>query len=403
MGLAFDSVAASFALKEYYTDMDLQTAVFKSPALGIIPKDTTGAGKYFVGPLRIATLSSRSATAATAFTTGSPSTGVEWIIPWSFDFASANITGDTIAKTRNDEGAFVEAIKFEAESAMDTANISLSTKLWGNGGGSIGQISAGSAVGTATITLAIPSQAINFQVGQVLNTSATDGTSGVVKVGSVTLTAVNIVTGTLTASGNWTAGIATAAASDFIFNQGDFGAAAPGIPAFVPIVDPVGTYLNVNRAQDTVRTAGWRYSGGATKRETITTLSTRIASLGGKTTHVFMNTLDYQDLINELQTNVVFTTSEAFKMPQVSFPGIQLALTSGTAKVIADPYVPQGFAWLLDMSTWKFVSMGQAPDWDETDSLLWSRIPGLDQFQARLKSYYAIYCSNPGKNGVAIF
>ena len=64
--------------------------------------------------------------------------------------------------------------------------------------------------------------------------------------------------------------------------------------------------------------------------------------------------------------------------------------------------VPQGAAWLLDMSTWKFVSMGAAPDWDETDGLLWSRIPGADQFQARLKSYYAIYCSNPGKNGVAI-
>lgn len=404
MSIYFDSGAASAVLKEYYTRKDLETSVFKSPSLGIIPKDTTGSGEEFNGPLRIATSSTRSANANLAFTQGKPSTAVKWIIPWEFDFGSANVDGQTIAATRNDEGAFVRAIKFEAEGAMDSAHISLASKMWGNGGGSIGQISAASNVATDTITLAIPSQAIQFQVGQIVQTSTTDGTSGAVKATFRNLVGVNIETGELTADAAWNTGVA-AAANDFIFNQGDFGAAAPGIPAFIPLVAPTGTYLNVNRGADPIRTAGWRFQGLGTKQETIVTCSTKIASLDGRTSHVFINNLDYQGLLNELTGRVEYTTESAFKNPQMSFEGIKLALTSGTAKIIADPYVPQGAAWLLDMSTWSMVSMGEAPDWlgEGADDMLWLRVEGANAYQARLGSYYAWYCSNPGKNGVAIF
>jgi hypothetical protein len=404
MSIYFDFTAASAVLKEYYTRKDVETSVFKSPALGIIPKNYTGSGEHFVGPLRIATSSTRSANANKAFTSGSPSTAVRWVIPWEFDFASANVTGDVIARTRNDEGAFVRAIKFEAEGAMDNAHISLSTKLWGNGGGSIGQISADSDVTTTTITLAIPSQAINFQVNQIINGSHTDGTSGSVLPNSVTLVGVDLETGELTADADWNT-ITGLATGDFLFNQGDFGAAAPGIPAFIPLVSPVGTYLNVDRGQDPIRTAGWRFQGNGTKTETIVTTSTKISSLGGRVSHVFVNNNDYQGLLNEQTGRVEYTTEQSFNNAQLSFKGLELALTGSTAKVLADPYVPQGAAWLLDMSTWEFVSMGEAPDWlgEGADDMLWLRVPDQDAYQARLGSYYAIYCSNPGKNGVAIF
>ena len=403
MSLAFDAAAASFMTKEYYTRMDLETAVFKSPALGILAKDSSGTGKRFNGPLRISTVTSNSHDASLAFTAGSPSTGVDWIIPWTKDFASANLTGDVIAMTRNDEGAFEEAIKFEIESAMDTAHISLSTDLWGNGGGSLGQISAGSNVATDTITLAIPSQASNFRVNQIVQTSTTDGTTGAVKSTMRTLIAVDVELGTLKASAVWNTGVA-AAASDFIFNQGGFGASAPGIPALIPIVSPTGTFLNVNRGLDPVRTAGWRVSGFSTKKEALIKCASRIHSLGGRPSHVFMHTDDFSDLVTEIGNQVRYSTDSAFKLPQLGFSGIELAVAgNGACKILPDPYVPQGAAWMLDMSKWKFVSMGAAPDWDETDGLLWRMIPGADQAQARLKSYWALYCSNPGHNAVAIF
>ncbi len=91
-----------------------------------------------------------------------------------------------------------------------------------------GRVDPSSNLATATITLERAADARLFSAGDKIVASASDGTTGVVRAGSVTLTGVNLATGVLTASGNWSAGIAAIAASDHLFKFGEFGTAPGG-------------------------------------------------------------------------------------------------------------------------------------------------------------------------------
>lgn len=83
------------------------------------------------------------------------------------------------------------------------------------------QVDAGT--GTPTITLWRPKDAALFTAGEVIVACTSDGvTRGSQRAGSVTLASVDYVNGTLTATGNWTAGIAAIAAGDYLFKSGEF-------------------------------------------------------------------------------------------------------------------------------------------------------------------------------------
>ena len=187
--MAFDITAATPILKQYYSPKKVETLVFKSPLQAIIPKDTGGSGIAYVGAIRSALTSAVSQTDTVAFTNGSSSVYKQWVCPWRSGYGRALVSGEALDKCGNDRGAFVKAIVSETEGAYAAIGQQIGAALWHNGGGSLGQLDGVSNVATATVTLKNPSSAINFRPGQTIRTSATDGTTGAVRVGSVTLTA----------------------------------------------------------------------------------------------------------------------------------------------------------------------------------------------------------------------
>ena len=73
MGINLDTAAVTPVLKNRYTDLKIETIVFMSETLGFMPKDPNYGGAMYVGAIRNATASSRSALDTVAFTVGSPS------------------------------------------------------------------------------------------------------------------------------------------------------------------------------------------------------------------------------------------------------------------------------------------------------------------------------------------
>jgi hypothetical protein len=407
--MAFDITAATPILKQYYTPMKVETLVFTSPVLAAMPKETSGSGSAYIGSIRSSITSAVSHTDTVAFTSEGASTYKQWSCPWRNGYARALISGEALDKTGNDRGAFVKAVVSETEGAYMAVGQQLGAGLFSNGGGTLGRLGSGT-VGTTVLTLANPSDAIKFRPGQVLKASTADGTSGALKAGSVTLAAVDLFTGELTATGNWTAGIGSIANTDYLFADGDFGLAFQGIPAWIVndtrrTAGVLSTSFNgVDRTVDPVRLAGVPYTGnGAPKKESLIQLGMMLARMNAKPTHIVLNHLDFADIAKDLTTNTRIVTETAYKNPQIGFSALEYMAPFGTVKIVTDPFCPQGIGYILDMKTWKMPSMGQVPKVDFIDKLNWLRTAGEDSYEFRTLYRCATYCSMPGHNGVVEF
>ncbi len=414
MGINLDITAVTPVLKQRYTEKKIETISFMSETLGMIPKNPDYGGSLYVGAIRNATASSRSALDTVAFTVGSPSKYQQWQVPWSQDFASANITGQAIDQAKGDTNALVDAMTGEFDGAFISLGISLGGKLWGNGGGAMGEVSA-SSYATATLTLVDTSRIVNFYVGQIIQVSTDDGTGGAnVLSGTGTVSGVDVNLGTVTLTGNWSSAFSSMSGSTpyWVFQQGDYAAAIQGLPAWVPTSAQrtgsfwTGAFNNVVRTSDPVRLAGTAYVGnGAPKAESLIQALTLVNRIGGRPGKALLNPLDYSDVVKDLGTRVQYVTESAFENAQISFDGVSVATPYGKVSIFSDPFIPVGSGWVVNLSEWLLPSMGKVPKvlGGGIDDMEWLRVAGADAYQARMAYRAATYTSAPGHQGVVTF
>jgi hypothetical protein len=407
MGFNFDINAATPILKNRYTTEKIQTLAFKSALLGIIPKDTSQGGVQYVGAIRSAIGSTASHTDTTAYAAGSSSIYNQWLCPWAYGFASANVSGSAIDQSKGDPNALVDAMVSEFDGAFIDLGQQLGADLFGNGGGAFGQISSGSNVATQTITLADPSKIFNFVQGQVIQSSADDGTGGGgVRTGTATLTAVDIIAGTLKASANWNTAITGCLASDYLFQSGNYNGAYAGLAGWI-VPAPGGTrtltasFNGVVRSNDPVRLAGVYYNGsGAQKVESMMKAAALTQRMNGRPDYLVVNPMDYADLEMDLGARVSYMTVEAFENAQVSFDAIKQATPYGMITILMDIFCPLGSGWMLELDTLLMPSVGEVPRvaGEGVDGLQWLRSATSENYQMRAKWIASTYCAAPGKN-----
>lgn len=412
MGANFDITAATPILKNRYTKEKIQTLAFKSSLFALMPKDTDQGGQQYIGAIRSAIGSTASHTDSVAFGANvSASVYNQWVCPWAYGYGAANVTGAAIDQSKGDANALVDAMVGEFDGAFIDLGQQLGADLFGNGGGAFGQISAGSNVATATITLADTSKMFNFWQGQLLQASADDGTGGggTRSAGAtVTLSKVDIIAGTLTATGNWTAGIAAVVAGDYLFQQGNYNGAFKGLAGWLPYganprVAANDSFNSVNRSVDPIRLAGVYFSGGgAQKTESMMKAAGLVQRMNGRPDHLVLNPMDYVDVELDMGARIQYVTVEAFENAQVSFDGIRLATAYGMITLLMDIFCPLGRSYMLELDTWLLPSVGEVPRiaGPGVDGLEWLRNAASDSYQARFKYIASSYCSAPGKNAV---
>lgn len=404
-----DTTALAAVLKQQYTQSKVYDIVYDNhPFWAMIKKKTNFFGSNKVVAIRSATPQGRSHTFASGQTNAKPSIYNKFTVTRNVgDYAFADITGEAILASKSDAGALVEGLKNEVDGAILTAGRNIALELFKNGGGSRGQISAGSNTATATITLTNINDIVGFEVGQVLQTSTADGTTGSVKSGTVTVAGVDRDLGTVTASGNWTSGIGTAAASDYIFQSGDFGLGMKGLPAWLPVVAPVvgggDSFFGLDRASDVTRYAGLRYNGaGAPTEETLITAAARLAREGGRPDVCIMNPIDQANLVKALGSKVIYDrmTVAGTSKPDFGFQAVQLIGPTGPIKCFADLNCPSGIMYLLQLNTWSYESLSQAPMILDLDGMPFLRSDTQDAYRVRVGYYGQLICEAPGYNCV---
>ncbi len=419
--MAFDINAATAILKQHYTSDEVKNLVYPdNPLFALVEKDTSFDGINLPIPVIYGNPQGASVAIGTAITNVGATKTKAFTITRSTEYGVASIDRQTMKATETKEGAFLKASKVEIDGIIHAVVRRISVGLYGDGTGVIGQISSGSNTATATITLAdfvsgVPgssAQVTHFEVGQVLVAAATS--TGAIRTGTVTITNVDRVNGTLTASANWSTGITGCAASDYLFVQGDAlnggtvgSVKLVGVDQWVPMSATLGsgsyqgTLFGLDRTADRLRLAGIYYDGrGYPLEENLVELTAQIAQNGGRPSHCFLSFRNWSALEKALGSKVQYIDPVSADMPQVGFRGIRIMGSKGPIDVIPDLNCPNDRAYVLTLDTWKLYSLGDAPALVEDDGVMMLRDTSTDSFQVRVAAYLQLGCRAPGFNGV---
>jgi len=372
----------------------------ESPTLALLPMKTDLGGEGRRVPVRIARpVAGRSATFITAQSNAGTAGFERFIVTHTKNYGVVTIDRDAVLGSQGNERAVIELLDAQLDGILDAIKTDIAVSLFKNGGGAIGQISASSSVGTPTITLATIADIVNFEAGMILNLATTDGTSGAIRTGTVTVQSVDYDLGTVACTGNWTAGIAAAAVNDFIFPVGDFGLKMRGFDAWLPSSAPTSTlFYNVDRSQSPTRLGGVRVAESGTIVERLIRGSAQVQKHGGNPRLAVMNPIQWADLEISLENRKRVVELPALN-GDIGIQAIQLATPNGMLNVISDPYCPNAVSYLLDPESWCMDSIGdlvQIVDEDLRGKM--SRQASADGFEIRVASYHALWSNAPGWN-----
>lgn len=201
-----------------------------------------------------------SATFSTAAGNPGNSTNVRFLVTPAEFWTTMSLSWRALEFGSGDR-AYVKAKLLESEGHIKRWTNCMSSYFWGNGGGALAkQSGAGATInGTPTITFTNKYSVQRFEVGDRVQFSATDGTSGTVKSPVFVVLSKNPSAGTLTFTTNIVTGDAILD-SDYVFLAGTFGVVPSGFFAWCPKTASAAstTLFGVNRGSDTLALAGNR-------------------------------------------------------------------------------------------------------------------------------------------------
>jgi hypothetical protein len=376
------------------------------PLWGMIPKRTDWDGQYQDVTMKYGGVAGRSASFSAAKSNKSPGIYAKMHIATRDNFALWSVDNKFITLSRNQKGALVRALAEGTETAMKKFKRSMGWMIYRNGGGSIGKIASG-GISANVITLDDPDNTRNFEKGDVIELSTSDGTSGVLKAGTAVVDIVDEDAGTVQVEGaTLVLAIPAAAAADYIFIEGDFGAAVYGVEAYVtrsaPGVGGVPTTIwGMDRTQNPTKLSGNRVAAGGNQIvEAIKKLLTVQYKRKAKTTHLFMHPDNFNDLENSLGSNKRYADE---KVGVVGFTGIEFTAqgSSTRVKAFSDPDCKLNDVWALNLDTWVFHSADDFPQWLTADGKKsFMTEENSNSNEGRIGGYGQAYTDAPGENGL---
>jgi hypothetical protein len=312
-------------------------------------------------------------------------------------YALFSIEGDLMRRSKNDKALLVDPIKRESSNAILAWKQDMCVYIHGNGGGALAQ---SSAVSAATIT--VPAKKARFfRKGMRLSSASTDGTSGTVNPGYVTVSAVNRRTGVITVSeASVAAGIPAVAATDYWFRYGVFGNVLPGFEAWNPVSDPSATaFRGVDRTVDTEMLGGLRISATTkTPRAAAKMAANAVYDNGGNPNLYLLSTDDWANLEADLDSAGSLVRTQVAASPLnginfgVSYEAIKMNGPAGPIMVVASPNAPTGVGRMLTKETWTLGCMGELlHDIDENNTE-----DGADAKEFRMLGDVDLYTDCPG-------
>lgn len=394
--MALDMTTFAAALKVHYVDFTVKNMVYKNnPLHALLGKDEKFGGLNLPLPLIYGNPQGRSATFSNALAQKTNTLTKAFTLTRVSDYSLANIANEVLEASQGDSDAFMRAATTEIDGAIHSVTRSLAIAEYRNGTGSIGVVGA---ISSNTITLASISEVTNFEVGQTIGASATDG--GSARSGTTTIASIDRSLGKIVLTS--AAAISSLGVGDYLFVAGDQNAKISGLDAWIPMpgVLTSASFFGVDRTADSVRLGGVSkdYSSNANIEENLIDLSSAIGREGGNPGNCFMDFENYAALEKALGSKVQYVNLKSDA--EVGFEGIRIHGTKGPISVVPDQNCQGDRFYMLQMDTWKLYSLGMAPKLLKSDGMEFLRVSSADAVEVRAGYYAQMGCVAPGWNGV---
>lgn len=405
-GSSYSSMTAlQAALKEFYTPEKIRNITYqKNPFFAMLSKNEDASGQVFIQPLIYGNPQGTSHTFATAQSNQTASRVTRFVLTWAQDYGLVTVTGLTAMATRDNAGAFFDAMKNEADGIFRSLKNRIGGDLFRSGTGTIGSSTA--ALSTGVITLADPRSVTQFEYGMVLEAANTDGGAAIGSPNYGYVVARDVKNGTITVSTASNGGAASPTAwtgTLYYRKAGDRNLALTGLAGWLPTsVASNDSFFGVNRSEDN-RLYGLPYDGsGQPVEEALIDAVSQLAQEGS----------DPEVLVTNFGTWAALEKSVGSKKqyldftPEigVKFKGLVVNTPDGEIAVFADRSCQGRAGYILDMSTWMLHSMKGVPHIQtELDGLTHLRASAADASETRIAYYGQLGCSAPGLNGQVTF
>jgi len=388
-----DQTAWANALKQVYSPDAVEELTYAdNPLHSLLKKDTNFVGDGFKEALIYSNPQGRGVSISLAQNAKNPSQIAAFYLKRVSDYATASVANETLKATKGDKGAFLSALTTEIDGSLRQLTRSLAIGEYGDGSGVIGTIGS---ISSATITLSNPDDVTNFEVGQLVDTF-TDKTGSTQHSNGIAISSIDRTAGTITLA----ATTGSPAQGDVICVHGDLNGKLSGLAAWLPFtVASNDSFFGQNRSKDRERLAGCYTDGrGLSLDESIINLLAVIARAGGSPDYLFMDFLNWRNLVKILGPEVRYVDQKV--TPTIGFEAVLFKGPKGVVKVVPDRNCPVDRAYALTMSTWTLRSLGMAPQLLDTDGNQMLRESTADNVEIRSGYYAQLGCSAPGYNGV---
>jgi hypothetical protein len=405
---------ADAVLKQHYAGGPLlNMAAQSNPTYGLLTKKnkrstTSGGGRSWTQPIRISYPGGGSSDFATAMAATNNASGFGvFTVTRKSHYRLAKMQTELLEATETGaEDAFEDMID-ELDRGIEAEANYLNYRMFRNSGGAAGQMT-NSAFATTVCQLKDPSDAWAYVKGDNVNLASTDGTSGALRVGSLQVASVQRSAGTVTFTGNISAGVPTAAQNDFLFLAGDFGAAMSGFSDWCPDTAPSATlFYGQDRSIEPEMLGGLRVdasSSGAPTHELLIDMMAKADQFGANLDVVIMHPLATADLTKQLEGKWVILKAQDYDgEADIGYKGWNVSLNGKDVTIVTDRVCPQKKVYGLQLDTWTLFSAGTAPMFlqKRTGSIL-KVSENADAIEARIGEYVNLSNKGPGWNVVGL-
>ena len=288
----------------------------------------------------------------------------------------AKLDNETIEATGENQEAFEPALD-EIDKCIKAESNWANFRFYRSKGGSIGRMT-NTAFATTVMTVDDPAALWAVSQGDVVTLSAADGNSGALRAGTLTVASVQHPApggvGTITFTGNISAGVAAAAANDFLFLEGDFGFtqgfSPAGLADYVPdnAADAATTLFGFDRSVSNLL-GGARVDGTSMSiSELIIDMIAAHTSYAGEyssgTKTLFAHPFTLGNLQKQLDGKWVIMQSSSYdgtKNASIGVNAFQLDHMGIKTNIVQDRMCPVKRLYMIDLDAWTMFHAGMFP------------------------------------------